>query len=121
MLTGFVAVTAIASGAVLMLNPKDAFSLQAAYLAHTPFQNYFIPGMILLFVVGGTNLLAFIINYKKHTTSFFWSLAAGLTISGWILVQIALLSAFSWLQILYLLIGLFILLMTLQLKHKELI
>lgn len=121
LLLGFVAVTAIPSGLVLMIRPSDAFGMSTALLERTPFPNFFLPGLILAVVVGGIHATAFgfLMLGKEHFLR--WTLLAGLSIAGWILVQLLLIHEFFWLQWVYLLTGFFILLMGLQLKHKELI
>ncbi len=120
-LLGFVAFTAIPSGVLLMVQNKGAFGLSVDLLKTTPFDTFLIPGLILCLVVGSGNLLAFYYNLRNRDSSFWWSLAAGILTGGWIAVQIALIREFFWLQWLYLLTGIFILLITLQLKHRELI
>lgn len=117
----FTAFTAIPSGVFLMLKPNYAFGMPLDLLQNTPFHNFFIPGLVLSIVVGGSNLIGFYKVFKKQQSWFFWSLISGIMICGWIIVQIILIHEFFWLQWLYLLIGFFTLLVTLQLKHKELI
>jgi hypothetical protein len=120
-LLAFVAVTAIPSGLILMIRPTDAFGMTTELLEKTPFPNFFWPGLILAAVVGGIHAtaFAFLMLQKEHFLR--WTLLAGLSIAGWILVQIFLIREFFWLQWVYLLAGFFTLLMGLQLKHKELI
>jgi hypothetical protein len=71
--------------------------------------------------VGGGNLLALLLHLRQGTNAFWYTLTAGILIAGWIVVQISLIRTFFWLQWMYLLSGFFIVLITLQLKHKELI
>jgi hypothetical protein len=118
---GFTAFTAIASGILLMLKPDDGLGLSPELLTNTPFPNYFIPALVLTVIVGGSNLIAFLKTVQNKKSWFFWSVISGIVICGWIIVQIILIREFFWLQWLYLLIGFFILLITLQLRHKELI
>lgn len=118
---GFTAFSAVTSGIILMLKPDDGLGLSPELLTNTPFPNYFIPALILTVIVGGSNLFAFIITVKRKNSWFFWSVISGILICGWIIIQIILIREFFWLQWLYLLVGLFTVLVTLQLKHKELI
>jgi len=117
----FTAITAIPCGVVLMIHPDNAFGLSITLLENSVFKNYFIPGLVLTVLVGGVNFTAFFINYRKHDSSFLWTLAAGIMDIGWIVVQIWVIHSFSWFQLLYLLIGFATILIILQLKHKELI
>ena len=117
----FVAITAIPSGMVLMIRPTDPLGMSPELLKATPFHNFFFPGLVLTVVVGGVHAMAF--GFLMLGKEYFlrWTILAGLSIVGWIFVQILLIHEFFWLQWVYLLIGFFILLMGLQLKHKELI
>ena len=58
LLLGFTAATAIIGGLLLLLQPQGALGLSTMLLQGTPFSNFFIPGLILTFVVGGVNSLA---------------------------------------------------------------
>lgn len=98
----FVAISAIPSGALFMLSPDgSAFQMPVTLLKGTPFSNFFIPGLILCLVVGGSSLmaaLAIVIRYNKAKQL---ALLAGVMQGGWIVVQIILLGIISNLQFIY--------------------
>lgn len=121
-LLGFVAFTAIPSGLLLMLQPDGSWlQLSTQLLQTAPFHTFFIPGLVLCLLVGSANLLALVKQLQQGTNAFWYTLTAGILIGGWIIVQIALIRTFFWMQWIYLLCGFFIILISLQLKHKELI
>lgn len=119
LLTAFVALTAIVSGALLISDPDGTlFSMSTSLLKSTPFINFLVPGLILCFVVGGTNLMAVIRNMQTHPLRYNWSIAGAIILMGWVVVQMLLIENLHWLQFLYLGIGLMMLLLSWQLKGK---
>lgn len=121
-LLGFVAFTALPCGLLLILKPDGSWlQLSTNLLTTSPFHSFLFPGIVLCLVVGGANLVAFVKHLQQGTHAFWYTLSAGILISGWIVVQVALIRIFFWPQWIYLLSGFFIILISLQLKHKELI
>lgn len=121
-LTAFVAITAIPCGVLLMVQPDGhLLRLSSNLISQSFLHNYFVPGLTLAFFVGGINLFATFKLWKKHYRGPFWAGAGGLMIIAFEVVQISVIQTYNWLQLVYLLIGFFIVLMALQIKHKELI
>lgn len=119
LLTAYVALTAIVCGALLMSYPDGSlFSMSTALLNETPFSSFFVPGLILCVVVGGTNLVAVIRNMQTHPMRYNWSIAGAVMLIGWVVVQMLLISELHWLQFVYLSIGGMMLLLSWQLKGK---
>lgn len=119
LLTVFVALTAIFSGALLVSYPDGSvFKLPVELLKGTPFKNFLVPGIILTVVVGGTNLVAVILNMQTHPLRYDWAIAGAIVVIGWIVIQILLLSMLHWLHIVYLIIGIMMILLAYQLKGK---
>jgi hypothetical protein len=118
-LVSFIALTAFFSGLLMISNPDGSIlNLPLSLLKGTPFKDFKIPGILLTVVVGGTNLLAVFYNMQRHPNRYNWAMAGGIMICGWIIVQMILIHAVNWLQIIYLAAGIFILLLSLQLKRK---
>lgn len=65
--------------------------------------------------------MAFLKIWKKQKNALLWCIAGGLMMMAFEIVQVAVIQTFSWLQLVYMLCGFFMLLIALQLKHKELI
>lgn len=119
LLVSFTALTAIISGLLMINDPTGSFfQMPLNLLSGSLFKNYLIPGVILAFLVGGTNLVAVVLNLMRNKSRYNWAIAAGVMISGWIIVQMIMISAFSWLQLLYLVIGILTILLAYQLQGK---
>ena len=114
----FITITSTLSGILMIVDPTGGIlRLPLTLLRGTPFKNFLIPG-ILLSLVGGVNFLALFYNIQRHPKRYNWAIAGGSLISGWIIAQLVLIQAFYWLHILYLVIGIFIVLISYQLKGK---
>lgn len=88
LLTG---VTALAAGVALLFSP-----LVGAL----------VPALLLLGVVGGGSLVAALLEGRRSTRSEFAVCLAGSALTGWLLVDLLMLRTFTWLQALFLLVGL---------------
>ncbi|MCX6320080.1 MAG: hypothetical protein NTW29_22565 [Bacteroidetes bacterium] len=115
----FVAGTSIVSGMMMIIAPDGhLLQLSPALLEYTPFNDYFLPGIILSAVVGGVSLLGIIANLLCHTTRYNWAMAGGVLLVIWIVVQMLLIDTFHPLQLLFLFVGAMIILIAWQLKGK---
>lgn len=119
-LVGFVAFSVISLGLFLVINNNGVGELDVSVLNNTKFPNFFIPGLLLVFVIGGLYLIAFLKGVRDQKNAFLWTLVAGLVLCLWVLLQIYFIRAYYFLNWTYLIIGFFIVLISLQLKHKEL-
>jgi hypothetical protein len=118
-LISFIALTAVLSGLIMISNPDGGvLNLPLSLLDNTPFINYKLPGILLTVLVGGINLIAVFLNLQRHSARYNWALAGGVVITGWIIIQMILIGAFHWLHILYLVVGIFIILISWQLKGR---
>lgn len=121
-LAAFVAFTAIPCGIMMMIQPDGSLlQLELQLIRQSVFHNYFVPGIALTFFVGGVNLVAVIQLFRKKQNGLAWAIAGGLMIVAFEIVQLLVIQTYSWLQTVYLVCGFFMVLIALQLKHKELI
>lgn len=105
-----VGVTAIAGGITLVARPDGSLlQLPVSVLRHSPFSGFLIPGLILLLVVGGANLIAGGLVARDAPAGNAAAALAGLALLGWIVVQMLLLRTVEGLQVVYLLAALAIL------------
>lgn len=85
----FNGVGAVIGGWILMIDPSGVqMQLPADYLKHIPFNDYFIPGLIL-FVANG--LMSFVVLIATATGRRFYTqllVVQGAILSGWIMIQI---------------------------------
>jgi hypothetical protein len=114
----FIAITSTPSGILMITDPGGGIlRLPLSLLKATPFKNFMVPGILLTFV-GGVNLVALYYNIRQHPKRYSWAITGGALITGWILAQLILIQAFYTLHIFYLVIGIFIILISYQLKGK---
>lgn len=91
-------------GAVLAIAANGA-GVPLEYLKNSPFSSYFVPGLILGVVVGGTQLAAAIALLAGRDMALLLSAVAGFGMLIWIFVELAMIQQFSWLQAAYFILG----------------
>jgi hypothetical protein len=85
------AVGAIGGGVGLVQDPVNNIGLPISLLEGTPFNDYLIPGLILLLVVGVFSLLVFVGLLLRWKAAWWLSLASGGGLIIWIIAEVALL------------------------------
>ena len=112
-----------------MLEPNGSLlGMKPDWLIHTPFANYFIPGL-LLFLLNGIFPLLIIFGlifkpdwkiydqfniYKDKHGAWTYSLISGIIVLIWIIMQ-QLMTAYFWLQPIIAAIGILIIIITMTL------
>jgi hypothetical protein len=76
------------------------------WLDRTPFKSYFVPGLLLFVVIGGSMLVAAGLLLGGASAARLVSLEAGIVLLGWIAAQLATIGFRHWLQPLFLVLGL---------------
>lgn len=108
-LLGFVALTSIAGGAVMVvgawlgpdrLGIAPEIMLPLDLLQGSPFNTYLIPGLLLSIIIGGLHLTGFILLLRHHRQAPFAAAVAGFSILIWIFGQMVFVP-FSVLQAVY--------------------
>lgn len=99
----FVGLTAMAGGLELILWPQGAgwSGLEVSILAHTPFEDFVIPGVLLLVCVGLLNTSAGVLTARRHRWGERLGVLAGAVMLGWITIEMMLLRTFHPLHVLY--------------------
>jgi hypothetical protein len=104
----FLGIGALGGGIALMLGPRgEIIPLPVSALAGSPFDTYFVPGLILFFVLGLGPLVAAGLAWRRHDLAPLAACAVGLALLVWLAVQISIVG-FSMdppLQPFYLLLG----------------
>ena len=98
----FGAISALAGGVLGVVFNGAGVPLTS--LRGTPFTSYLMPGLILGLVVGGTQGLAAITIQRRHPYGPLAAAIAGFGMTIWIFVEVAIIG-YSWLQAVYLALG----------------
>lgn len=89
-MAGFIALTAVGGGAAMLVGAEaNRFPLE--WLQGTPFKDYTIPALLLAIAVGGSSLSTCVLVFTKHKLSPLVSMAAGLLMVGYIIVEVLIL------------------------------
>ena len=104
-LEAFIALTAIGGGIAMLLG-VDKFPVE--WLRNTPFSTYTIPALLLAIVVGRSSLIAAVTVFAGREAGVLASMAAGLIMAGWIVVEVVTINTPkpSWIEGLYFGLGL---------------
>lgn len=108
---GGFALVALPTGAILHL-PMD-------FLQGTPFHDYLVPGVILFFVVGCSNVVAAWLLLRRRPSAALAGIIAGCIQIGWMIGEIALIGYRGSVQGAYLLLGVLTLILALLLWRRQ--
>ncbi|MBZ9688602.1 hypothetical protein G9F72_019935 [Clostridium estertheticum] len=102
----FVGIGAMAGGLAAITNPQTPLGISVDVLKNSPFNNFFIPGIILFTIIGLGNIISalmfrFKLRFQGYISSVFsWALVI------WIVVQCIMMNAIVFLHVLFFIIGL---------------
>ncbi|OFY45000.1 MAG: hypothetical protein A2X18_13740 [Bacteroidetes bacterium GWF2_40_14] len=68
------------------------------WLDGSPFDNYFIPGLFLFVIIGGSFLTASIVVFSGHWISKFFAITSVVIVYIWLAVQLSIIGYISWMQ-----------------------
>lgn len=86
---------AVYGGFQLITDPTgSSMQMPLSFLRHSPFQNYLVPGIILIMVNGVFSFITLPFIFIKSKVYPWFILTQGILLSGWIIVQIILLRMF---------------------------
>ncbi|MFT9494802.1 hypothetical protein [Anaerosolibacter sp.] len=103
---GFVGIGAIAGGWAAIVNPLEPLGAPVDMLKNSPFENFFIPGLILFTVIGLGNILSALTILFKSKYQGYISSVFGWALVIWIVVQCIMIQGIHFLHILFFIIGL---------------
>jgi hypothetical protein len=96
-------VSALAGGIAVM---KAIMPFPEVWLEGTPFHSYFLPGLILCVIVGGSQLAAACILLWRSPVAKIASLFAGLILTGWMIGELKLIGFQAPIQVWFVGLGL---------------
>ena len=101
-----IAIGSIPAGLSMILQPDGvALGMSTEILTESPFQDFFIPGLLLLFVIGLLQAIAAFLSFGRHQYAGVFGVVMGDILIGWISFQIYFIGLIHVLQPLFLLIG----------------
>lgn len=93
-------INAFVAGCLFVIDPSgDKLGLTIDYLKFTPFNNYLIPGIILLLVNGIFNLTVAGLILARHKKAPVLIIVQGVLLAGWILSQVLMVRDFNMLHL----------------------
>jgi hypothetical protein len=91
-LLGAISIGAFYGGSLLMLDPSgDLIHWPLRWLLHSPFVDYFVPGLVLFLVNGFLSLIIVVVVWKRLKYYDYLISLQGILLAGWIIVQIHML------------------------------
>lgn len=115
---GFLGITSVAGGSHLIIT--NGSGMPAAWLENSPFSSFFLPGIILVLIIGGLSIASSLFLIKNRPFQFELSAISGFGVLIWIFVQQYIIRQSSFLQIAYFGIGIIILILTFFLLKSSL-
>jgi hypothetical protein len=85
---------------------KDVMPFPEVWLRNSPFHSYFIPGLILLLAVGGTQLTAAFAILRRHALARNAAILAGIILTGWMSGELGLIGFRAPIQVWFVGVGL---------------
>ncbi|RWZ58303.1 hypothetical protein ELQ92_14870 [Labedella populi] len=99
LLGSFNALSAIAGGIAILAT--DGLGMPISMLSGSPFTSFLWPAVILIAVVGGTQVTAVVLVVARRAEALAASAVAGFGMVIWIFVETGIIRGLSWLQIVY--------------------
>jgi hypothetical protein len=102
----FIGISAGFGGFILILDPTGlTMRLSTDLLRFSPFKNFFYPGIILLTINGFGSLYSAMFALIKFKYYSYFIIASGSALTIWIVTELLMIQTFSFLQILFGLFG----------------
>lgn len=111
--TMFNALSALAGGIAILAT--GGLGMPSSMLDGSPFSGFIWPGVILLVVIGGSQVVATVLLLGRHPSALLWSAVSGFGMVIWIFVETGIIRGFSWLQAVYFATGILQLVLVLAL------
>lgn len=104
-----------------LISHPDGSSIQLSldWLKHTPFQDYFIPGIVLFVANGLLSIFVFALILLKNKNYPLLIIAQGLILLGWIVIQILMVRTVYFLHIVMGTTGILLILIGWLIKNKR--
>ena len=95
----FLGVSAGAGSIPLITDPSGhALKMPLALLQHSPFHNFFLPGLILLLANCLFAGVVLVLLLRRVPAWDIWIALQGFVLAGWMTIEILMIRAVTWLQ-----------------------
>jgi hypothetical protein len=112
------AIGAIYGGLSLVTDPTgERLQLSSQWLEHTPFNNFFIPGLVLLIVNGVLSIVVILFIIKKSKNYPVFISVEGSLLMAWIIIELFITLKYDPLQLMMGVAGLLLILCGWKLNH----
>lgn len=116
----FTAINALVAGALFVWEPSgSAMGMDVSYLGPSPFDNYFIPGMVLFFVNGVLNIVAAMTTLRNHRWANRLVVLQGILLVGWILAQVWMVRDINLLHAIMFIVGVTLMILAYRKGRRE--
>ena len=93
----FLGATSVIGAVPMLRDPYGSpLSMPQSLLAHSPFHSYLVPGFVLLVCNGLLSFFIFIAVIRRQKFYGRWIFVQGLVLTGWLLVEVAVLRFVVW-------------------------
>ena len=115
----FNGVSALAGGWAMISKPDgSALAMPLDMLRYSPFTNFLIPGIILFVLNGISSILVSILSILRVKNYHLPVIFQGCVLTGWIIVQLAMIRSIHVLHLSYGLIGIVLIILGLSIKKN---
>ena len=105
-LQAFIGLGALVGGFMLVKDPSgSALGVPLSFLEGSPFPDFLIPGIFLLAVNGVGSLIGAGLSFTRRRYAQEIAIVLGAILVAWIVIQVAIIRSFSWMHILYFILG----------------
>ena len=105
-LQAFIGLGALAGGFGLVKDPSgSALGVPLSFLEGSPFPDFLIPGIFLLAVNGVGSMIGAVLSFTRRRYAQEIAIVLGAILVAWIVIQVVIIRSFSWMHILYFILG----------------
>lgn len=107
------------TGLMLVLMPKqNALFWPQQWLTGTPFQDFRVPGLLFILLVGATNFWGFMNLLNEKPRQYDRAMLGGYSLIGWVMVELLLSRELYLIHVSALILGILLVLLAYQEKDK---
>lgn len=105
-LQAFIGLGALGGGFMLVRDPSgSALGVPLSFLEGSPFPDFLVPGIFLVLVNGVGSLIGAGFSFTRRRYAQEIAIVLGAILVAWIVIQVILIRSFSWMHVLYFILG----------------